>query len=83
MTTAQLQKLSEEFGSAFYLLSTAQFKQNFTELKSTFKNIYPNTNIAYSYKTNYIPTLCRAVDSLCRSGVGYGIGHRPENWRCP
>ena len=64
MTTAQLQKLSEEFGSAFYLLSTAQFKQNFTELKSTFKNIYPNTNIAYSYKTNYIPTLCRAVDSL-------------------
>lgn len=64
MTTAQLQQLSVEFGSAFYLLNTAQFNQNFAELKSAFTDIYPNTNIAYSYKTNYIPTLCRNVDSL-------------------
>ena len=34
------------------------------ELKSEFSKIYPNFNIAYSYKTNYTPKLCRIVNEL-------------------
>ena len=64
MNRSQLSVLSAKYGSAFYLLDTQQFKKNFIELKSAFATIYPNTNIAYSYKTNYIPALCKIVDEL-------------------
>ncbi len=64
MNQSQLSVLSAKYGSAFYLLDTQQFKENFSELKSEFATIYQNTNIAYSYKTNYIPALCKIVDEL-------------------
>lgn len=56
--------LQTEFGEAFYLLDSAQFRKNFAELKIAFNNIYPNWNIAYSYKTNYTPKLCKIVNEL-------------------
>jgi diaminopimelate decarboxylase len=56
--------LKSEFGEAFYLLDSKQFRQNFTELKEAFSKVYPNFNIAYSYKTNYIPKLCKIVNEL-------------------
>lgn len=52
------------YGDAFYLLDSEQFKNNYIELKSAFEQIYPNFNIAYSYKTNYIPKLCKIVDEM-------------------
>lgn len=59
-----LNKLRFEYGEAFYLLDSAQFRMNFLELKEAFSNIYPNFNIAYSYKTNYTPKLCKIVNEL-------------------
>ncbi len=59
-----LENLAEQYGDAFYILDTAQFRTNFAELKNAFVDIYDNFNIAYSYKTNYTPTLCAAVDAL-------------------
>lgn len=59
-----IEQLRTEYGEAFYLLDSAQFRKNFTELKTTFNNIYPNWNIAYSYKTNYTPKLCKIVNEL-------------------
>lgn len=56
--------LQAEYGEAFYLLDSAQFRKNFAELKATFNDIYPNWNIAYSYKTNYTPKLCKIVNEL-------------------
>lgn len=63
-TYQQLSSLSKQYGEAFYTLDVEQFKRNFTELKQAFSSIYPQFNIAYSYKTNYIPRLGQAVDSL-------------------
>jgi diaminopimelate decarboxylase len=60
----QLRCLIADYGDAFYLLNSTQFKKNFTELKESFVAIYPNFNIAYSYKTNYTPKLCRLVNEL-------------------
>lgn len=59
-----IKKLQAEYGEAFYLLDSAQFRKNFAELKAAFNNIYPNWNIAYSYKTNYTPKLCKIVNEL-------------------
>lgn len=55
---------SQSFGDAFYVLDSEQFKRNYAELKGAFKSIYPNFNIAYSYKTNYTPKLCKIVNEL-------------------
>lgn len=59
-----IEQLRAEYGEAFYLLDSAQFRKNFAELKSAFNEIYPNWNIAYSYKTNYTPKLCKIVNEL-------------------
>lgn len=59
-----IEQLRAEYGEAFYLLDSAQFRKNFAELKAAFNNIYPNWNIAYSYKTNYTPKLCKIVNEL-------------------
>lgn len=59
-----IEQLRAEYGEALYLLDSAQFRKNFAELKTAFNNIYPNWNIAYSYKTNYTPKLCKIVNEL-------------------
>ena len=64
MTAEEIKQLSEKVGDAFYMLDGKQFKDNFIELKSEFSKIYPDFNIAYSYKTNYTPKLCRIVNEL-------------------
>ena len=53
--------LRAEYGDAFYLLDSEQFQKNFMELRDAFRKVYPNFNIAYSYKTNYTPKFCRLV----------------------
>lgn len=64
MDKSIIEQLRAEYGEAFYLLDSAQFRKNFAELKSAFNEIYPNWNIAYSYKTNYTPKLCKIVNEL-------------------
>lgn len=59
-----IENLRNKYGEAFYLLDSEKFKTNFLELKKTFTSIYPNFNIAYSYKTNYTPKLCKIVNEL-------------------
>ena len=59
-----LEKLTADYGDAFYVLDTEQFRKNFSELKAEFSKIYSNFNIAYSYKTNYTPKLCRTVNEM-------------------
>lgn len=59
-----ISNLRAEYGEAFYLLDSEQFRKNFIELKAAFSSIYPNFNIAYSYKTNYTPKFCKIVNEL-------------------
>lgn len=56
--------LTREVGDAFYILESEQFKKNYAELSAEFQSIYPNFNIAYSYKTNYTPKLCRIINEM-------------------
>lgn len=59
-----IDNLRKEYGEAYYLLDSDQFRTNFLELKEAFSSIYPNFNIAYSYKTNYTPKFCKIVNEL-------------------
>lgn len=59
-----IEDLRKKYGEAFYLLDSEQFRTNFLELKEAFSSIYPNFNIAYSYKTNYTPKFCKIVNEL-------------------
>lgn len=56
-------KLEKEYGDSFYILNLEAFRQNYNGFLEAFREIYPKTNIAYSYKTNYIPKLCQCVNS--------------------
>ena len=89
-----LGNLRKEYGDAFYLLDSAQFKKNFLELKEAFGKIYSNFNIAYSYKTNYTPKLCRLVNEMggyaevvseMELEIARRVGCRPERiiWNGP
>jgi diaminopimelate decarboxylase len=59
-----LQTLEQKYGECFYLLDLSKFKDNYRQFLGSFRSIYPNTNIGYSYKTNYIPRICQAVYEL-------------------
>jgi diaminopimelate decarboxylase len=58
----QLDLIEREFGDAFYIADLAAFRDNFHGLREAFRAHYRNTELAYSYKTNYLPRLCRLVD---------------------
>lgn len=63
-TWEQLQRLAEEYGDSYYVMDVTAFEANYRELLGAFREVYRNTNIAYSYKTNYTPRLCQSVLSF-------------------
>lgn len=58
----QLNAIEREHGDAFYLVDLGAFQANFHDLRDAFRAYYRNTELAYSYKTNYLPRLCRLVN---------------------
>jgi len=57
-----LENIEKENGMGFYLLDSAKFEENFDNVVGAYKKYYPATNIAYSYKTNYIPRFGQIVN---------------------
>ena len=50
-----LEKLSSEYGEAFYVLHADRFERNIIELKSSFQDIYPKFGLAILTKpTTYL-----------------------------
>lgn len=64
LTLNELAPAIADYGTSFYILDTQAFENNFLELQSAMRSVYANTHISYSYKTNYIPRLCKIVDQL-------------------
>lgn len=48
----------------YYIFYADEFIKNYYNLESTFRTIYPNYHIAYSFKTNYTPAVCNLVKEL-------------------
>lgn len=57
-------ELVEKYGSPLYVFHEDEFRKNYLNLLNTFRAIYPKYNIAYSYKTNYTPGICKIVREL-------------------
>jgi diaminopimelate decarboxylase len=60
----QLQKISQDYGNSFYTFNTEQLKENIETFTKCFTQSYPKVEVAYSYKTNYIPYVLGIIDSL-------------------
>lgn len=59
-----VESIKKEYGSPVYVFDEASFVENYLSLRNAFQKYYPKYNIAYSYKTNYMPYICRLVHSL-------------------
>lgn len=57
-----LDRLRKEYGKAFYVIDKDAFLFHFHLWREALSAEYPNVEIAYSYKTNYLPFLCDAVN---------------------
>jgi len=64
MNYSEIQTLVSRYGSPFYLIDRQQFEQNFADLTAAFSSRWTPFILAYSYKTNYIPYLCRLVSDM-------------------
>lgn len=64
MDYKMINRLEEKYGSSFYFLDTDKLKNNYHRLNHAFKSRYENFIIGYSYKTNYIPYLCKELSKL-------------------
>lgn len=53
-----IEGLLEKFGSPLYVISEKTLRNKYRELRDAFVSRYPNTTIAYSYKTNYLSAVC-------------------------
>lgn len=60
----RIKELIGKNGTPFYLFDEEGFVNNYRKLEDTFKKVYPNYRISYSYKTNYTPFICQLVKSL-------------------
>lgn len=57
-----IKTLVSQHGSPFYLINRGRFERNFEALTYAFQSRYSPFILAYSYKTNYIPYLCRLIN---------------------
>lgn len=62
MDWQKLMELAERFGDSFHLFDSDLLGQNYHGFLQSFRRVYPRTNFAYSYKTNYLPTVCNLVN---------------------
>ncbi|MDE6946672.1 MAG: hypothetical protein K2P14_05785 [Anaeroplasmataceae bacterium] len=78
----------KDFKTSFYILDSKQFEINYNNLLQSFRKYYPNTYIAYSYKTNYTPKLCKLIDEMggfaeivsdMEGEIAYRVGVHPAH----
>lgn len=64
LTYNKLLNIESQLGDSFYILKTEELKKNIKEFEFAFRQEYKNSIVCYSYKTNYIPFVCKIVDEL-------------------
>lgn len=56
-----LKKLDEKFGTPFYIMDTEKYRNNINNFLAAFKKRYNKVVAGYSFKTNYVPALCKVA----------------------
>jgi len=55
--------LCESLGTPLFLISENLLRGRFRRFRDEFQKRYPNVAVAYSYKTNYLPSVCSVLNS--------------------
>lgn len=63
-TKEQIDFWIRKYGSPLYVFRKDDFIEAFSRIQNTFQSEYPKYHIAYSYKTNYTPEICKTVKEL-------------------
>lgn len=64
ISRSELEQLYRDSEGAFYLLFPDTLKQNYRSFMGGLQKDYPNSILAYSYKTNYTPYICELLHGL-------------------
>lgn len=64
LTYTRVTELVQKYGSPLYVFHSDEFRKNYQKLLSSIRAYYHKYNIAYSYKTNYTPAICKIVKEL-------------------
>lgn len=64
MNIEQVQSLLHQYGSPLYVFDVDGFCANYRRLTKAMTDVYPRYQLAYSYKTNYTPYICKLVKEL-------------------
>lgn len=87
MNVSQIQDICQTWPTPLYIYDSGEFANNFNRLTAAYRHYYPSFCIAYSFKTNYTPAICRQVLELgglaeVVSGMEYqhakNIGFKPD-----
>ncbi len=76
-----LDDLTKEYGSPLYVFNEAGFKDNYLKLETAMREHYEGYHLAYSFKTNYTPFICKTAKALGAyaevvSGMEYAIAKK-------
>lgn len=64
LTHSQIEEITRNSSSPFYLLDVKRLRDNYKKIYQSFNSRYENFIIGYSYKTNYLPFLCKEMLQL-------------------
>lgn len=65
-----LERLANEFGTPFYIMNNDAYLDNLQSFRMAFISRYDKLIIGYSFKTNYVPALCKiAKEQGCYAEV--------------
>lgn len=54
-----IDKIVESYGSPVFVLSEKKIRKNYNKAKTAFEKHYPKVQFAWSYKTNYLNSVCK------------------------
>lgn len=83
-----IDKLTEKYNMPLYIFKKDDFIENYLIFNECFQKLYSKYRVAYSYKTNYTPEICKIVKSLggyaevvsdMEYYVAKKIGYKDEN----
>lgn len=70
MTYQDIENLSKKYGTPFYLMDGETYLRNITDFQNAFLRKYNKLVVGYSFKTNYVPALCKiAMEAGCYAEV--------------
>ena len=70
MNFVQLDKIARKYSTPYYLMDGSMFLANIKAFQEAFKPRYNRLIVGYSFKTNYVPALCKiAKEAGCYAEV--------------